>query len=65
MERRRCKKCGVVIPKQRLEVLHDTTTCVDCSRVKAKTSADVDCTDGVDGDDNVRSMQSGSNHRSK
>ena len=26
-----CKKCGNVIPKGRLEILPNTTTCVNCS----------------------------------
>ena len=30
---RDCEKCGTPIPPERLEVLPDTTTCVNCSNV--------------------------------
>jgi ribosomal protein S26 len=32
-----CVNCGKEIPVERLEVLPDTTTCVNCSTVTAKT----------------------------
>ncbi len=32
---RRCESCNIVIPKGRLEALPRTTSCVNCSRVKA------------------------------
>lgn len=33
---RACEKCNVEIPAERLECLPNTTTCVNCSTVKAK-----------------------------
>ena len=66
MERRLCKTCMKPIPKQRLDVLPNADTCIAHSEDKrARTADDVDCTDGADGGDMVRSMQSGSNHRRK
>lgn len=36
MNERTCNKCGKLIPQARLDVLPETTTCVQCSGVKAK-----------------------------
>jgi len=33
---RKCEECGIEIPKERLEALPDTTTCVKHSNVKGK-----------------------------
>lgn len=35
-EARNCIECGIPIPKERLEVLPETQTCVNCSKVTAK-----------------------------
>lgn len=35
-ETRNCIECGVQIPKERIEVLPETQTCVNCSKVTAK-----------------------------
>ncbi len=42
-----CAACGEPIPQIRLDALPDTITCMKCSRVRPKTSADieVDCAD--------------------
>jgi hypothetical protein len=36
-----CEICGKKIPKERLEFLPDTTTCVKCSQTKPYSSEDL------------------------
>jgi len=36
-----CEICGKKIPPERLEILPDTTTCVDCSQTKPYSSEDL------------------------
>lgn len=36
-----CERCGKLIPRERRELLPETTTCVKCSDVKAKTDRDL------------------------
>lgn len=36
-----CERCGKLIPRERRELLPDTTTCVQCSDVKARTERDL------------------------
>lgn len=40
---RRCANCFQPISRWRLQVLPDTRTCTDCSRVVKVTDEDVDC----------------------
>lgn len=35
---RKCDECGIEIPKERLEALPDTTTCVKHSNVRGKVA---------------------------
>ena len=53
---RLCAKCGKEIPEGRLEALPDTATCVECSEVEPRTTADV-TVDGCDEQDLIRSLQ--------
>ena len=57
MERKNCETCGRVIPAGRILALPETKTCLWCSKVTARTEADIDV-DGADSGDLVRSMQS-------
>lgn len=47
---RRCTNCGYRIPKERLEAIPATLTCVECSNTRALTTRDVeiDSTDLMD-----------------
>lgn len=56
LPRVRCQKCGDLIPSARLEALPETTTCVYCSDVRARTVDDVQV-DGADAGELIRSVQ--------
>lgn len=50
MKARICKTCHRPIPRERLQALPDTQTCIDHSDARPRTEADVDI-DGADDQD--------------
>lgn len=42
MRNKYCSTCGNIIIKERMEAMPETTVCVSCSAVKAKTVYDVE-----------------------
>lgn len=43
-----CKKCGVIIPPKRIEILPNTITCVNCSSTKPVLGVNVQRGTGED-----------------
>jgi hypothetical protein len=41
MKKNVCEICNQQIPKERLEILPDTKTCVKCSQIKRYTESDI------------------------
>jgi len=51
-----CLGCGRLIPAQRLRIIPETETCVECSHVAPRTEADVEI-DEADPDELVRAVR--------
>lgn len=54
--KRYCDQCKTLIPEERLRLLPETATCVNCSRVKPKTISDIQV-DGTDPEDLIDTCQ--------
>jgi hypothetical protein len=52
-----CEFCGKELPKERLEILPDTTTCVECSQTQPYSEAEVIGLNGNGEDANRLNME--------
>jgi hypothetical protein len=53
----RCEFCGKEIPPERLEILPDTTTCVECSQTQPYSEAEVVGLNGESDESNRLNME--------
>jgi len=49
-----CEFCGNAIPKERLDILPDTTTCVECSQTQPYSESEILSRNGTDESDKNR-----------